>query len=255
MPILAWVNNTADPFTGTLIISPVLSVTTSANITIQINILSVEIVSDTYFDADLQLQFISPETTLIATASQDDIVIFATEFADIYYLFTLTGKTDNTTDVEIPISSFQARKQNGSATYLQVTIPGVESAGQIAARSNGTLKIDMAYKQGGEFLQRKNIIQAELTSIRLDEGTKSKTITLIGYKTESFTKKSMTLTGSTYRSVIDGKVRHRIVKPNIYLNPGDTVTIGDDVFDANVLSYYFMAIKKGINQNMEISES
>jgi len=196
-----------------------------------------------------------PEAVVSIVASIDSVFITIPEIADIVYLFTLTGASDSTTDIEIPISSFQARKRNGEPTYLQITIPGVDYAEQISARSNGTLNIDMAYKQNNKFLQRKNIIQADFETIRIDEGLSSQTITLTGYKTESFSKKTAALSGSIYRSVTNGIIRHRIAKPNIDLNPGDTVTIGNDTFDANVISYFFKATKSGLNQNMEIAEA
>jgi len=178
-------------------------------------------------------------------------VVFTTTFAVVYYLFTLTGAADSTTDIEIPISSFQCRMRSGDPTYLSVVIPGSEYATEITARANGTLQIEMAYKQDGAYLQREVIVQADLETVAIDEGADNQSITLTGHKTETFTAKTTLLENSVYRSVKSGKIRHRIAKPNIYLRPGDTVTVESDTFTADVISY---AISVD-SQTMEVAEA
>ncbi len=173
------------------------------------------------------------------------------DYSSTYYLFTLTGTEDSTTDIEIPISSFQCRMRNGDPTYLSLVVPGVDYASEITARPNGTLKIDIAFKQGSEYLQRETIVQAELKNVALDEGENSASITLTGYKTETYAGKAITLEKSVYRSAKNGKIRHRIAKPNIYLRPGDTVTVGSDTFVTDVVSYAISVESK----TMEVAEA
>ncbi len=55
----------------------------------------------------------------------------------IVYICTLTGSQDATTDVEIPISSFQARLRTADPTYLSVVVPGFDYADRINNRPNG----------------------------------------------------------------------------------------------------------------------
>jgi len=173
----------------------------------------------------------------------------------LYYIFTLTGDADGTTDIEIPISSFQARLRSGDPTYLSVVIPGMDQAAAINARPNGLLKVDAAYKTGDIWTQRKTIIQANLEDIRIDQGTTNISITLTGHKQKTYTAKAITLTGQTYKNSINGEIRYRFAEPEVELNPGDTVTVETDTYVANVISYYVKAKTGGIETQMEVSES
>lgn len=184
----------------------------------------------------------------------DNIIIFTTEFADIYYYFTLTGDFIYD-DIEIPISSFQCNMRNNEPTYLQVVIPGIEHANDIANRSSGELLVFMAYKLNGVIVRKQIIVSATLETIRIDDGTDNQSITLTGHKTESFVQKDINITGETYKSISNGKIRYRIATPNMDIKPGDSVTIGTDTFQADLISYYFRATKNGIAQNMEIAEA
>lgn len=197
------------------------------------------------------LDFIDSALSVPIEFEIDSVSTFTTHNAVVCYLFTLTGASDGTTDIEIPISSFQCRMRSGDPTYLSLVIPGVDYASEITARANGILKIDMAYKQDGEYLQRETIVQADLENVALDEGENSASITLTGHKTETFSGKTITLEKSVYRSVKDGKVRHRIAKPNIELRPGDTVTVGSDTFIADTVSYAISVDSK----TMEVAEA
>jgi len=199
--------------------------------------------------------FISaPSLILTSTLDLDGIIIFTLESAQTFYYFTLTGSGDSTTDIEIPISSFQCRKRNGDPSYLQVVIPGIAHAGEISDRSNGDLEVYIGYKIDGEIVTKKLIVSANLETIRIDKGTDSQSITLSGHKTETFTPKSISLSGATYQSITDGKLRYRVVEPDVNLNAGDSVTIDGMTFSADLISYYVSATKDGLNQNMEISQ-
>lgn len=68
--------------------------------------------------------------------------VFTTDGALIRYYLTVTGAADGLDDIEIPMSSFQARRRSGEPTYLSVVIPGLDHAEAIAARSNGTIRVD-----------------------------------------------------------------------------------------------------------------
>jgi hypothetical protein len=183
-------------------------------------------------------------------ASMSAPVIFEQTLADVYYLFTLTGAADGEADIEIPISSFQARMRDGDPTFLSVVIPDGEQAAAINARQNGTLIVDMAYKLHGAFIQRETIVSALLEDIRVDEGTSSSPLTLSGHKTETYNGLAITLTTSIYRTILNGKIRHRLAEPNINLRPGDTVTIGSDTFVAGLISYFISVESK----TMEVAE-
>jgi hypothetical protein len=184
------------------------------------------------------------------SASMSTPVIFEHALADVYYLFTLTGAADGETDIEIPISSFQARMRNGDPTFLAVVIPDSTQAAAINARQNGTLVVDMAYKRDGVFIQRETIVSALLEDIRVDQGESSSPITLSGHKTETYNGLAITLKTSIYRAILNGRIRHRLAEPNINLRPGDTVTIGSDTFVAGLISYFISVESK----TMEVAE-
>ena len=166
------------------------------------------------------------------------------------YLFTLTGSPD----IEIPIESFQASIRSGKPTFLRVLIPDMSYASDIVDRSNGTLQIELAYKQNdGIFSQRGLIIEANLEDIRINKGIDKKSITLTGHKQKTFTHKFITLYDVISKKELDGKIIYNFPEPNVYLNPGDTLSIKDDVVDVDEINYYrspnktSMEILTGVN--------
>lgn len=168
------------------------------------------------------------------------------------YYCTITGEADGTTDIEVPISSFQARKSTAASTYLSVVVPGVAYSDQLAARPNGEMIIEMAYLIGGVESLREEIIRADIEQINLAEGTSSRSITLIGHKTQTFVAKDTRLTGATYKARTDGSLAFRFAVPDLWLNPGDSVTVGDDEFTAAAVVY--MVSAGGGQTVMEVQE-
>ena len=167
----------------------------------------------------------------------------------VYYL-TVTGAADSTTDVEIPMESFQGRKRTGYATYLSAVVP-FEYAAQLTARSNGQIVVDMAYKIGSEISLREEIIRADIDDIRIDEGSRHGSITIFGYQTVTYASQAITIPEPIYRNVTDGKLRYRFGTPDPYLNPGDVATVGEDQFTVDSISYVVSARQ----QSMEIAEA
>ena len=159
----------------------------------------------------------------------------------IRYYCIITGANDSESDLTVPISSFSARRRNGDPSYLQVVIPSLDDIDNIIDRGNGTIKIRMAFEVEGEQVYIETLIETDsIESIRYDEGSTNKTITLVGYVTESFDGKSVDVSGATYKSVDDGVYRYRFARPTIGLDPGDTVTVTDDSdteFGVNTISY------------------
>jgi hypothetical protein len=197
----------------------------------------------------LSLVYISGVT--VTTSVDASIFEFNSDFATAYYLFTLTGSDDETTDIEIPIKSFQGRLRSGPPSYLSVVIPyTAEYATAITARSNGDLQIDMAYKLDGEFIQRQELVWVHLEDIRIDQGGNNSSITLSGHRQETYTQKSVTLKDATYYRLSAGKKCYRFPKANMELNPGDTVTVGSDSLTADLITYTIGTM----TQQMEVSE-
>lgn len=174
-----------------------------------------------------------------------------TQNSVLRYFLTLTGSTD----IELPLKSFQSRLRSGSNTYLQVVIPGTEYALEISERSEGQIVIEAAYSTMGVVRRRSEIVRANLSNIRIDTGPTSKSITLTGYRQETYTAKETELTGPTYKNLNDGKLTYRFAEPKLDLNPGDTVIVDDDEFVADTISY-IVSVSEGLTETrMEISEA
>ena len=90
----------------------------------------------------------------------------------------------------------------------------------------------------------------DLEDVRTDEGSQSTSITLEGHRTTTYSAKAVSLTGSSYKNIADGKTRYRCA-PDLYLRPGDTVTVNGDTFTADNIS---IAISVD-SQTMEVSEA
>lgn len=183
------------------------------------------------------------------TETIDDTVY---RLASRRYYFTLTGAAGGTDDIEIPISSVQARRRNGTPSYLAVTIPDISKYNEVLLRPNGDLVVEMSYWYNGLDNFRTEIARALLEDVRLDQGGTSSTITLSGHsELTTVPKNIMTAGKSTYRRISSGKINHRMAEPEIFLNPGDTITVGTDTFVVGLVSY----IISSMQQTMEITEA
>lgn len=203
---------------------------------------------------------IETQHTLSDQAGLDDSVEvlnwseFLRENQDKYvikYFCTLTGEADDTTDVVLPISQFQARKRDGEATYLSVVVPSHDNAQEVSDRANGQIIIEMAYFVGDTEQLREEILRVDLENIRTDEGPIRRSITLTGHRTETYGGQITTLTDANYKYVSEGVRRYRFAVADPWLNPGDTVRVGDDEFRAGYITYI---ISERFRQ-MEVTEA
>ncbi len=153
------------------------------------------------------------------------------------FFLTITGTADGTTNVTIPISSFQARKRTGNPTYVSAIVPGFEYAGQISDRANGELIITIGYEIDGILEFTEEILRVTLEDIRTDEGPTRRAISLSGTKTETYTNQVATVSKSVYRSIQAGNLVHRFAHVDPFLNPGDTCRTDDDEFTVDYIIY------------------
>jgi len=169
----------------------------------------------------------------------DTTSFFITEESVVRYLMDITGGPDGTTDVTIPISSFQARRRSGEDTFVQVVIPTYDYVDEITARSNGHMLVKQAYERDGEYQQVETIIDTTIDDIRYDRGGQKQSMTLTGYSTTTYPPKTVSISNVVYAGFSGGKTRYRLASPNIFLNPGDTVEIADDgtTFEIDTISY------------------
>lgn len=155
------------------------------------------------------------------------------------FFFTLTGASDQTTDVEIPISSIYARKRSGDPTYLQVVVPTLNYSGDIAIRTNGEMQVELGYEVDGAIALREEILIADLEDIRIDEGPVNRAVTLSGHKTINYSNNLITIARDlvTYRAVQTRARVFRFSHIDAFLNPGDTVVIGEESMTVNNIVY------------------
>lgn len=140
----------------------------------------------------------------------------------IIYRLYLTG----TPDIELKVSSFSIRR-SVSLCSLSVVVP-IEFGGQISAieaRTTGELVLLRGVKLGDGTEQLDELIRVPFGGVRLDEGSKSSSMSLDGSKTESNNAKTRTLTGISYKALQDGKRRVRCTV-DTYITPGDTANLG-----------------------------
>ena len=185
----------------------------------------------------IQIGIVVPETSILTTATMSTVYEFTTTGTVIRYFLTITGAADGLTDVDLPMSSFQSRRRSGDPTYLNVVIPSVDYIAYLTDRPNGTMIVSQGYEIDGEVIQREQIIETSIDNVNTYEGGTNNSIVLIGYTTTTYTAKTVTMEGLTYKGTVSGKTTYRLATPNIYLNPGDTVTIGTATFTAGVISY------------------
>ena len=188
-----------------------------------------------YFDTSPQLQIQLPMAVLSELFSMPTIWdgdawkkwidINNDKITKLYYC-VLTGDPDGMSDLEIPMSSWQARRKSGDPTFLSVVTPGIDLVGDIADRENGSIDIYLAYLVSGVEYFREVICSVEFESIRVDEGGDNQSTTIQGHKTERFTGKRVAAENVIYYSADNGNTRLRCASAALYLNPGDTVIWG-----------------------------
>lgn len=202
-------------------------------------------------DIIMQVVIVAPEASIQTSATMQSISEFKTGDSIIRYFLTITGGADGLENVDISLASFHARRRTGDPTFLQAVIPSVDFVDYLTDRPNGTMVISQGYERNGEVLQREQIIETSIDDVNVYQGGQNNSIVLLGYTTSTFIPKSLVLANATYRAAVSGKIRYRLAEPNIFLNPGDTVTIGNDTITVGVMSY---AISPR-SQQIEIEEA
>jgi hypothetical protein len=153
------------------------------------------------------------------------------------YFFTLTGSNDSTTDIEIPISAFQARKRTGYDSYLNVTIPGFTYATNIANRPNGEMVLEIGYEINGAIEIREEVLRVDLSKINEYKGARQRSYQLTGYRTYNFSSSIAIIQNPNYRNTEDGRLLYRFGHIDPFVNPGDTCIVGDDQFTIDYIHY------------------
>lgn len=154
--------------------------------------------------------------------------------------YKLVLSADGYSDLELPMSSWQATVQIGAQSYLQAVIPAAAAVySDIVARKGGTFSVSrcVALAATGE-TQCQVMASAPLSTIRYDRGATNVTATISGYWTEEIGPTgSSTLTGVRTIS-ITSTVRARSAI-DWTLRPGHAATADDQTIDpVRYINYY-----------------
>ena len=188
------------------------------------------------------------------------------EFLDLsntitLFKFILTGAEDSTTDLEMSISSFQLRMYATTAAYLNVVIPGIDYAAQIAARSNGNLELWMCYVKANDLtdvIYSERVLVTQFDNAQDAQGAVNQSITLSGNEStaqknaRAAAAKTITLDNGwlNYIGTSSGLTTARLSRPHITLKAGDTVVLESGTIVVGLLTW----MKSESNQLMQITE-
>ena len=172
--------------------------------------------------------------------------------AAVTYQCVLTG----TSDLTLPISSFQARIRSGDPTYLEVVVPDAAAyADDIADRTAGEIIVRQAanvWEDGTIYYAE--IARADFETLQSDQGPSAYTVRISGHRTETYaTGTSRGLQNvSTISTQADGKRRIRCAVDFI-VRPGFTATWndGDDSMTVGMITLTVSVLQ----QTMDITEA
>lgn len=161
--------------------------------------------------------------------------------SNVIFICVLTGTEDGLDDLEIPMSSFQARLRDGTPSYVAAYIPDVETySDDIIARPNGEILIRKGYLFSDGTRQLETIARVDYEDLRYDIGAYSSTGVISGHRTESATSaKTVAMSGVSYECLQDDGKRRVRCDVDLFLRPGDTATwsAGEDQIVVGQIAY------------------
>lgn len=158
------------------------------------------------------------------------------------YQVILTGAADGLPDYVLTgVKSVAIRLRQGEPSYLQAVMVYDDAAlDALLARPNGDVVAYMIASANGVEILREALLNAAYDSTRFDRGGDSQSITLVGYRTQSFGGAAVPVPlaeVTTESMAATGLMRYRCARPDFYLKPGDTATYGSVSFEVNMISY------------------
>lgn len=165
-------------------------------------------------------QPVESELSLLWRIVYPDPAELATISKPVIYRTILSGSANGLSDLEIPISSFNARLRSGRESYLSIVAPnGSILIDEIEARPDGELFIEELVGETSTELARVNF-----QNLRIDKGARSgTTLQLSGYKqTTNTTPKTWEINDHSYFSRSEGKSRVR-AQSRAIINPLDQI--------------------------------
>ena len=135
-------------------------------------------------------------------------------------------------DIELPCSSFTLWRRFTSGIYLSAVVPDVVAhAATVSAHSTGVLKIRAGYRYADDTEILETLAEADMESISAARGARSSSISLTARRSvtyESFTPRLLSPRVISKSTAQDGH-RTWTMSLDLFVRPGDSAFIGDDV--------------------------
>lgn len=195
------------------------------------------------------------EFAVLLAMSVADVVSFGSSDFVVTYICKLTPQPGSSySEITLPMSSFQGRFKSGDPSYLSVVIPGDDYTQAISNRNDPDnppeLSVYMAKTCIGGHIISEQLMAVDLEDVNIYQGGTNISITLEGHRTNTYSAKAVSLTGASYKNLTGGKLRYRC-EPDLFLRPGNTVTVNGDTFTADSISIS-MSVD---SQTMEVAEA
>lgn len=171
------------------------------------------------------------------------------------YRCILTGEEDDTTDLILPIKSFQARLRSGTPTYCGVVVPDIDSyIDDIKDRLNGQLVVSIGQKWFSGNVNWKELVRVNFEDLSYNKGGRNSSAQLSGHiTTTSSSSNTVAAIGVQVESLQkDGKHRIRC-EVDWNVRPGDTITWNDDN-DSMIVGLITIAVGNRLSR-MEVTEA
>lgn len=137
-------------------------------------------------------------------------------------------EADGFEDLILPISSFQSRATYGDNSYLSVTVPnGPAYASDVEDRAAGDLIVQVGARYADGTTEWSELVRAGLDEIRADTGPSRASITITGYRSNSYSPKTITLDAGDYDRTLSNGRRYRMPFLDFNARPGDQATLAD----------------------------
>lgn len=246
--------NVSDVFLGSSISPDPLAASPGLSAGLRVDLAVPELAAAAALSGGL-LVSIPADLGVVAEMSVVALSSFGSSDFIITYLCRLTPKAGSVlSEIILPMSSFQGRFKSGDPSFLSVIVPGGDYALAISDRNDPDDPPELSVYMVKTFINgnviSERLMAVDLEDVRVYEGATNTSIELEGHRTVTYSPKAVTLSGASYKNYSAGKLRYRC-EPDLYLRPGDVVTVDGETFTADNIS-----IAMAVNaQTMEVAES
>jgi len=161
---------------------------------------------------------------------------------------------DGTVLLDLNLKNFNAKLNKDSKNYLSIVCANEDDFSSIKswiAAGSVFVVLRKALTINGVESLSEIIARVECDTPRLDKGSTSSSVSLSGYWSESFSPKNISLPSPSIKRSVGGRFMMTFSEPHLYLRPGDTVSVPEEV-DFIVSSVSYSANESNIS--MTISE-